>query len=174
MINPATKPSETQTSGSATQPSSTQDTNPAAQPIYIGKRPAVDWDERLFKDYAALSGIYRVGNWNGNGTVSGGGDAPFSCLGTTTTGSKPVILEFLYDADNKALVGFNSYHSDNVNEWYGWAAGSFVRSTLTLADDEVVVKMETKAFKPPARQELLVQGLKLTTSKGQVWTTSPE
>lgn len=87
--------------------------------LYIGKRPAVDWDEQIFKVYAALSGVCRVGSWNGNGATSEGGDAPFSCLGTITTDSKIDVLKFLYDDKNKALVGFDLYHSDNTNECYG-------------------------------------------------------
>ena len=53
----------------------------------------------------------------------------------------------------------------------GWGEEGFEVSTLNLAEDEKVVKIETKAFKPP-ENELLIQGVKLTTTKGQVWKSS--
>ena len=167
MVKPGSKPSVP-----SQQPSKAPSDAPAPQALYAGKRPATEWDTLLMKDYATLGNSYRVGSWNGSDTCSGDGEAPFSCLGTTQTNSKIKTLEFLYDDKAKALAGFYSYYNDNINEWYNWAEEAYTKTTLTLANDEAVVGIETKAGKSAVGQEIVVQGLKLTTDKGQVWTSS--
>ncbi|KAL8707608.1 MAG: hypothetical protein Q9220_007395 [cf. Caloplaca sp. 1 TL-2023] len=148
-------------SGSTTQPSSK---------LYIGKQPAVSWDEPYLKDYAHLGNIYRVGSWNGNETCAQGGPAPFSSLCTITPNSKIVSVRSFYDPDMQALAGFSVYHQDNIYEWYTWGQEGYEESTMTLAEGEKIVKMETKAFKP-AQKDLLICGMKLTTDKGQTWSS---
>ena len=166
MVKPGTKPA------APSQPSQAPIINPTPQALYDGKRPATEWDTQLMKDYVNLGDTYRVGSWNGSDTSSGDGEAPFSCLGTTQTNSKIATLEFLYDDKAKALAGFYSYYTDNINEWYNWAEEAYTKSTLTIAKDEAIVKIETKAAKSSAGPGLVVQGLKLTTNKNQVWTSS--
>ena len=129
------------------------------------------WDRSLFQDYAALGSVLRVGSWNGSGIAESGGPAPFSSLDSIHPDSKITSVEFYYDANVKAISGFFLYHDDNINERYSWGEENFQISTLSLAKDEKVVKIETKASKPPGR-ELLIQGVKLTTTKGQVWKSS--
>ena len=113
----------------------------------------------------------RVGSWNGSGISESGGPAPFSSLTSIHPDSKITSIEFYYDANVKAISGLILYHHDNINERYSWGEESFETSTLNLAEDEKVVKIETKAFKPPGH-ELLIQGVELTTTKGQVWKSS--
>ncbi|KAL8783074.1 MAG: hypothetical protein Q9213_004886 [Squamulea squamosa] len=139
-----------------------------AESLYIGRRPPVSWDEACMKDYAQLGGMYRVGSWNGNETATEGGPAPFTSLCTITPGSDIVSIRSFYDSDLQALAGFSVYHKGNIYEWYTWGQEGYEEATLTVAEDEKIVKMETKAFKP-ANKQLLIHGMKLTTDKGQTW-----
>ncbi|KAL8726310.1 MAG: hypothetical protein Q9166_006788 [cf. Caloplaca sp. 2 TL-2023] len=141
-----------------------------AESLYIGRRPPVSWDKAYISDYAQLGGMYRVGSWNGNETAMEGGPAPFTSLCSITPNSKIVSIRSFYDSNLQALAGFTVYHKDDIYESYTWGQEGYEEATLTVAEDEKIVKMETKAFKP-ANHQLLIHGMKLTTNKGQTWTS---
>ncbi|KAL8766373.1 MAG: hypothetical protein Q9209_006843 [Squamulea sp. 1 TL-2023] len=145
-------------------------TTQQAESLYIGRRAPVSWDEVYLKDYAQLGVMYRVGSWNGNKTATEGGPAPFNSLCSIRQSSKIVSIRSFYDSDLQALAGFSVYHQDDIYEWYTWGQEGYEEANLTVAEDEKIVKMETKAFKP-ANKELLIHGMKLTTDKGQTWTS---
>ncbi|KAI4220853.1 MAG: hypothetical protein L6R36_007317, partial [Xanthoria steineri] len=144
---------------------------PTSEKLYIGSMAAVSWDEQLFGDYAALSSVFRVGGWNGNGSVTPGSPAPFCSLGSIQLDSVITAINVYYNAKMQALSGLIVYHNDGITERYSWGEEGFELSTLRLGAGERIVAMETKAFKPPGR-EALIQGVRFRTDKARVWDSS--
>ena len=63
---------------------------------------------------------------------------------------------FPYNDSAKALVGFRLYYDGNIKDFYNLDEKDYIKSSLTLADDGGIVKIETKASKSPSTQWVIV------------------